>query len=93
MPTEPEVPPHPSLWFHPWMLPYENHKGCGCGEDIEYIPASALLMVREALKRAHACATLRDDGTCDGCFVSEALDATRDAALSVGTKESQGDQV
>lgn len=30
-------------------------------------------MLRAALKRAHACATLRDDGTCDGCFVSEAL--------------------
>lgn len=27
----------------------------------------------EALRRAHACATLRDDGTCGGCFVSEAL--------------------
>ena len=33
-------------------------------------------VVRElakALKRSHACATLRDDGICDGCFVSEAL--------------------
>jgi hypothetical protein len=27
----------------------------------------------EVLRRAHACATLREDGTCEGCFVSEAL--------------------
>ena len=27
----------------------------------------------EALKRAHACATLADDGTCLGCFVSHAI--------------------
>lgn len=27
----------------------------------------------EALKRAHACATLQSDGTCSGCFVSEAI--------------------
>lgn len=30
--------------------------------------------LRGALARAHACATLRADGTCDGCFVSEALE-------------------
>lgn len=30
-------------------------------------------VLKEALYRAHACATRRDDGTCDGCFVSEAL--------------------
>src|SRR5262245_10110989 len=29
--------------------------------------------LRAALVKAHACATLRDDGTCDGCFVSEVL--------------------
>jgi len=29
--------------------------------------------LRQALKRAHNCATLKDDGTCLGCFVSEAL--------------------
>lgn len=29
-----------------------------------------------ALEKAHACATVRDDGECEGCFVSEAL-ATR----------------
>lgn len=28
------------------------------------------------LRRAHACATLREDGTCEGCFVSEALGPT-----------------
>ena len=32
--------------------------------------------LREALRRAHSCATGRDGGTCDGCFVSEALRAT-----------------
>lgn len=26
-----------------------------------------------ALKRAHSCATVQADGTCDGCFVSEAI--------------------
>ncbi len=30
-------------------------------------------LLAEALTRAHSCATLRSDGTCDGCFVSEAL--------------------
>jgi hypothetical protein len=29
--------------------------------------------LRGALTKAHACATLRPDGTCDGCFVSDAL--------------------
>jgi hypothetical protein len=29
--------------------------------------------LRVALHRVHNCATLRDDGTCDGCFVSAAL--------------------
>ena len=28
-----------------------------------------------ALKRSHACATVKDDGSCEGCFVSEALKA------------------
>ena len=26
-----------------------------------------------ALVRAHACPTVRDDGTCDGCYISEVL--------------------
>jgi hypothetical protein len=30
-------------------------------------------VLTNALARAHACATLREDGTCDGCFVSAAL--------------------
>lgn len=29
--------------------------------------------LERALRQAHACATMRDDGTCDGCFVSDAL--------------------
>jgi hypothetical protein len=29
--------------------------------------------LRAALEKAHACATLRDDGMCAGCFVSAAL--------------------
>ena len=32
--------------------------------------------LRDALKMAHGCATLRVDGTCDGCFVSAALAET-----------------
>lgn len=31
----------------------------------------------EALEKAHACATLPDDGTCDGCFVSAAIAKAR----------------
>lgn len=34
---------------------------------------SRLAEAREALQQAHACATVRSDGTCDGCFVSDAL--------------------
>jgi uncharacterized protein with PIN domain len=30
-------------------------------------------VLKNALEKAHACATLRADGTCDGCFVSAAL--------------------
>ena len=30
-----------------------------------------------ALERAHACPTVRNDGTCDGCHVSEALALAR----------------
>jgi hypothetical protein len=41
-----------------------------------------LAQARAALVKAHACATLRDDGTCDGCFVSAALSP---AAPSEGT--------
>lgn len=32
----------------------------------------------EALKRSHACATVKDDGSCEGCFVSEALNAAQE---------------
>lgn len=28
----------------------------------------------ETLRRAHNCATLQSDGTCDGCFISEAIE-------------------
>ncbi len=35
-----------------------------------------IAMLREALERAHACATLKNDGTCLGCFISVALAAT-----------------
>lgn len=27
------------------------------------------------LKLAHACATVRDDGSCGGCFISDAVEA------------------
>jgi hypothetical protein len=30
-------------------------------------------VLRRALEKAHACATLRDDGTCGGCPVADAL--------------------
>ena len=45
-----------------------------------YIPLSTIETMqkqldeaRDALKRSHACATVKDDGSCEGCFVSEAL--------------------
>lgn len=38
-----------------------------------YIPKTTVDELLEALKRSHGCATLRTDGTCDGCFVSEAI--------------------
>ena len=34
--------------------------------------------MREALIKAHLCATLRRDGTCDGCHVSAALAAAQE---------------
>lgn len=37
-----------------------------------------------ALRLAHACATLRPDGTCDGCFVSEALSEERSDEATPG---------
>lgn len=45
----------------------------------ELIYANACLIAAapellSALKEAHSCATLRDDGTCMGCFVSEVID-------------------
>jgi hypothetical protein len=42
------------------------------GEDLESAEAR-LAVCEKALRKAHGCATIREDGTCDGCFVSEAL--------------------
>lgn len=33
----------------------------------------AVRVARTALDKAHACPTLRNDGTCDGCHVQDAL--------------------
>ncbi len=61
---------------------YEPHApSCRFGSDPKpYVPQSTLIALQEklkiateALKKSHACATVRDDGSCDGCYVSEAL--------------------
>lgn len=64
--------------------------GCNCvGERMAFIRTNFIFPeldkmksshegLVEALKRSHACATVRDDGTCDGCFVSEALKKAAD---------------
>lgn len=44
-----------------------------CGPITYYIQKSSHDELLEALKKSHACATVRDDGSCDGCFVSEAI--------------------
>lgn len=35
--------------------------------------ADLISLLVDTLRRAHACPTVKNDGTCDGCFVSEAL--------------------
>ena len=58
------------------------YAGCGSHEIEVHNPADAIFLIRAvnahealvaALRQAHDCATLREDGTCDGCFVSAAL--------------------
>lgn len=44
-------------------------------EDGALIAAAPLLYA--ALQRAHNCATMRADGACNGCFVSEGLAEAR----------------
>lgn len=52
----------------------DNARGSRDAYKREYILVCAERdKIQKALRRAHSCATLRDDGTCDGCFVSEAL--------------------
>ena len=47
----------------------------GTVHDVELVAARLRIAELEAaLRRAHCCATLQDDGTCGGCFVSEALE-------------------
>lgn len=65
-------------WGHdlPWIA--SAHGTNVSVKDPAEIAANAFLIAAapemyEALLRAHSCATLRDDGTCDGCFVSEVL--------------------
>jgi len=54
---------------HP-NIDYKTAWGCpDCVKDLR----GQVNMLREALVRAHCCATIRKDGNCDGCFVSEAL--------------------
>lgn len=62
-----------------------NSKGrfiaeCSTKEDAKYIclAVNSHEGLVEALKRSHACATVKDDGSCEGCFVSEALKKAAD---------------
>jgi len=52
----------------PWVL-----SGRTLIEEVLTAERQARAALEQALVKAHSCATLRDDGTCDGCFVSEAL--------------------
>jgi hypothetical protein len=64
------------------MLPKQRCPFCqGSARDFAQSARIAALrrekvMLREALKKAHACATLRADGARDGCPVSDALAMT-----------------
>src|SRR5262245_42085757 len=50
--------------------------------------------LRRALERAHGCATIMPDGTCEGCFVSDALGLTRPASPPEGERFQQiGDAI
>ncbi len=56
---------------------------------------SELVLVREyaarletALVRAHACPTVRDDGECDGCYVSEVLASWPMEIVAAGSARS-----
>lgn len=42
--------------------------------------AKRLKLAVWTLRKSHCCATLRDDGTCEGCHVSEALREIEDPA-------------
>lgn len=53
------------------------------GADLFVLKLNQLIAARRriaaleaALRRAHDCATLRDDGMCDGCYVSDLLAST-----------------
>lgn len=73
-----------TVWREPYMdegfrvhKPVAQALAVG-GMTFDERKANALLIAAApellaALKKAHACATLQDDGTCLGCFVSEAI--------------------
>lgn len=52
-------------------------------EDAEYIclAVNSHEGLVEALKKSHACATVKDDGSCEGCFVSKALKAAQEETV------------
>ena len=56
-----------------------SHRGSGARAEVVVLRAR-VVSLRDALVRSHACATLRDDGTCTGCFVSEALREEQETA-------------
>ena len=57
----------------------------GATATVAYELSEQNTMLRSTLMGAHACATLRDDGTCDGCFVSDALAVVTRPAPPVAT--------
>lgn len=93
--NEAEVPQR--LFFHPWMIPRQRGEPCKCGQDIEYVPASALSEVWDAFQALFDMVNCALDSR-DALLISktsatmlkaEKLLAARGAVLSAG-KESNG---
>lgn len=73
-----KVSNHKDETTHSYIVDHSNQYFIGTiiqKEDAEYIVqcVNSHEELMEALKKSHACATVRDDGLCDGCYVSEAI--------------------
>lgn len=64
--------------FHLQKGDCDKYPNSQCHAYVEPDPVGQYVLYHDVvvlLTKAHQCATLRDDGTCDGCFISEALEA------------------